>query len=182
VVTHQLQVERRTAKAHRPKTNALPLDHVRHQHRARDGEFYLVHRRKAVNHYSTEQHSEWQSTSHPALATMSPDVQPVANGVGWCVGSAWHQTVLRSLHLSAGWGTSSPGAIDGRAADTRDAADFIHPSLWPLNSPDLNPVKYTVWGVLKERVYREKIWTVEELQQSITECVWRTFFEHLLWM
>jgi len=26
VVTHQLQVERRTAKAHRPKTNALPLE------------------------------------------------------------------------------------------------------------------------------------------------------------
>jgi len=28
VVTHQLQVERRTAKAYRPKTNALPLDHA----------------------------------------------------------------------------------------------------------------------------------------------------------
>jgi len=28
VVTHQLQVERRTAKAHRPETDALPLDHA----------------------------------------------------------------------------------------------------------------------------------------------------------
>jgi len=28
VVTHQLQVERRTAKAHRPKTDALLLDHA----------------------------------------------------------------------------------------------------------------------------------------------------------
>ena len=28
MVTHQLQVERRTAKVHRPKTNALPLDHA----------------------------------------------------------------------------------------------------------------------------------------------------------
>jgi len=28
VVTHQLQVEHRTAKAHRPKTDALPLDHA----------------------------------------------------------------------------------------------------------------------------------------------------------
>ena len=28
MVTHQLQVERRTAKAHRPKTNTLPLDHA----------------------------------------------------------------------------------------------------------------------------------------------------------
>jgi len=30
-------------------------------------------------------------------------------------------------------------------------------------------VDYTVWGVLQERVYREKIRTVEELQQRITE-------------
>ena len=28
MVTHQLQVERRTAKGHRPKTDALPLDHT----------------------------------------------------------------------------------------------------------------------------------------------------------
>jgi len=28
VVTHQLQVERRTAKTHRPKTNSLTLDHA----------------------------------------------------------------------------------------------------------------------------------------------------------
>ena len=28
MVTHQLQVERRTAKAHRPKTDALPLEHA----------------------------------------------------------------------------------------------------------------------------------------------------------
>ena len=28
MVTHQLQVKHRTAKAHRPKTNALPLDHA----------------------------------------------------------------------------------------------------------------------------------------------------------
>jgi len=31
VVTHQLQVERRTAKAHRPKTDALPLDYATNQ-------------------------------------------------------------------------------------------------------------------------------------------------------
>jgi len=28
VVTHQLQVERRAAKGHRPKTDALPLDYA----------------------------------------------------------------------------------------------------------------------------------------------------------
>jgi len=30
-------------------------------------------------------------------------------------------------------------------------------------------VDYTVWGVLQERVYREKVRTVEELQQRITK-------------
>jgi len=35
VVTHQLQVERRRAKAHRPKTNALPLDHATNRRRSK---------------------------------------------------------------------------------------------------------------------------------------------------
>jgi len=47
--------------------------------------------------------------------------------------------------------------------------DFIPPSLWLPNSPDLNPVEYTAWSVLQERVYRENIRTVEELQQRITQ-------------
>jgi len=50
-----------------------------------------------------------------------------------------------------------------------ETPDFIPWSLWPPNNPDLNPGDYTVWGVLQERGYREKIWTVEELQQRITE-------------
>jgi len=50
-----------------------------------------------------------------------------------------------------------------------ETPDFTPRLLWPPNSPDLNPVDYTVWGVLQERGYREKIRTVEELQQRITE-------------
>jgi len=46
--------------------------------------------------------------------------------------------------------------------------DFIPWSLWPPNSLDLNPVDYTVWGVLQDRGYREKIRTMEKLQQYIT--------------
>src|SRR5688572_11204214 len=30
----------------------------------------------------------------------------------------------------------------------RETPAFITPSLWPPNSPDLNPVDYKVWGVL----------------------------------
>jgi len=45
--------------------------------------------------------------------------------------------------------------------------DFIPPALWPPNSPDLNPVDYTVWSVLQERVYRIKISDVDELKRLI---------------
>jgi len=30
-------------------------------------------------------------------------------------------------------------------------------------------VDYTAWGVLQERGYREKFWTVQEMQQRITD-------------
>jgi len=74
------------------------------------------------------------------------------------------------LYLLAGWAPAH------RARETvglelliRETPDFIPRSLWPPNSPDLNPVDYTAWDVLQERVYREKIRTVEELQQHIAE-------------
>ena len=47
---------------------------------------------------------------------------------------------------------------------------FILPSLWPPNSPDLNPVNYAVWGILQERVYKHyRITDVEELLQRVEE-------------
>jgi len=36
---------------------------------------------------------------------------------------------------------------------TTETPDFIQPTLWPLNSLDLNPVDYCVLNVLQERVY-----------------------------
>jgi len=48
--------------------------------------------------------------------------------------------------------------------------DFIQPSLWPPNSPDLNPVDYAIWGIRQERVYNKaKIANVEELCQRIVD-------------
>jgi len=44
---------------------------------------------------------------------------------------------------------------------------FIPSALWPPNSPDLNPVDYTVWSVLQKRVYRTKISDVDELKRRI---------------
>ena len=45
--------------------------------------------------------------------------------------------------------------------------DFIPPTLWPPNSPDLNPVNYSVWSVLQEKVYRSKIADIDELKTCL---------------
>ena len=51
--------------------------------------------------------------------------------------------------------------------------DFIQPSLWLPNSPDLNPVDYAVWEIMQERVYNKgKIANVEEVRQRIVD-VWK---------
>ena len=49
--------------------------------------------------------------------------------------------------------------------------DFIPPTLWPPNSPDLNPVDYTIWSVMQERVYRTKVHDIEDLRRRIVQ-VW----------
>jgi len=48
-----------------------------------------------------------------------------------------------------------------RARDTikllqRETTAFISPDLWPLNSPDLNPVNYKICGVMQDRIYQKK--------------------------
>ena len=49
-----------------------------------------------------------------------------------------------------------------------ETPDFIPPTLWPPNSLDLNPVNYSVWNVLQERVYYcIKVDNVVDLKQRI---------------
>jgi len=48
-----------------------------------------------------------------------------------------------------------------------ETSAFIPPTLWPPNSPDLNPVDYKVWSVLQEQVYKVKVNDVDELHQRI---------------
>jgi len=62
-----------------------------------------------------------------------------------------------------------------RAKETVDLSTetpaFILPTLWPPDSPDLNPVDYKVWSVLQEQVYKVKVNNVDELRQRI-QTVW----------
>jgi len=68
------------------------------------------------------------------------------------------------------------GALAHRARETvellrNETPDFIPPTLWPPNSPDLNPVDYKIWSVIQERVYRTKVRDIEDLRQRIVD-VW----------
>ena len=51
----------------------------------------------------------------------------------------------------------------------RETPDFIPPTLLPPNSPDLNPVGYSIWSVLQEKVYRSRIANVDELKTRLID-------------
>src|SRR5688572_24401823 len=38
------------------------------------------------------------------------------------------------------------------------------------NSPDLNPVDYSIWGYLQQLVYRQKIRNIQHLKEVIVNC------------
>jgi len=48
--------------------------------------------------------------------------------------------------------------------------EFIEPKNWPPNSPDLNPVDFSVWGALQQKVYRQKIQNVDHLKHILLYC------------
>jgi len=65
-------------------------------------------------------------------------------------------------------------ALLHRARDTvafleRKVFDFSSPTLWPPNSPDLNPADYSIWSVLQEKVYRPRIANVNELETYLID-------------
>lgn len=41
------------------------------------------------------------------------------------------------------------------------------PIRWPARSPDLNPLDFCLWGMLKERIYSEPVDDIEQLKQEI---------------
>ena len=53
----------------------------------------------------------------------------------------------------------------------RETPAFIPPELWPANSPDLNPVDYSIWECVHQRVYQKPVNDVGQLKQSLTE-IW----------
>jgi len=44
---------------------------------------------------------------------------------------------------------------------------FMLPEMWPLNSPDLNSVDYSISGILQNRVYLLQIHDVKDLKECL---------------
>src|SRR6218665_1873461 len=68
------------------------------------------------------------------------------------------------------------GALAHRARDTvafpeRKVPNFVSPTLWSPNSPDLNPNNYSIWDVdlMQEKVYRSRIANVNELEMRLID-------------
>ena len=59
------------------------------------------------------------------------------------------------------------------------APAFISAGQWPSNSPDLNPVDYDIWGVIRQRVYRSRVRSVDELKQRMLH-IWQGI-EQIQW-
>ena len=58
---------------------------------------------------------------------------------------------------------------------THETPDFITPTLWPANSPDLNSVDYQIWWKLQDRVYRSQIRDLKSRRRLLEE--WEHFLQ-----
>jgi len=51
----------------------------------------------------------------------------------------------------------------------REMPEFIPPLLWPQNSPDFDPVDYSVWSILQEKAYKTHITDLDLKHRIRTE-------------
>jgi len=49
----------------------------------------------------------------------------------------------------------------------RETPKFISPLLWPPNSLDFNPVDYSMWSILQEKVYKTRITDLGDIKHLI---------------
>jgi len=61
----------------------------------------------------------------------------------------------------------------------QNVPNFIEPSVWPSNSPDINPIDYAVWGALQQDVYRVLIMGLEDLKDRVRTC-WASLDQQLI--
>ena len=118
--------------------------------------FHLVHRRYI---FSRVKINEATTQRFPAIAGAAND--------------AWRVRNFLRLTARQRCGTSSTrdtARLLGKATPA-----FIPSIIWPMYSPDINPVEYKIWGTVQQRVYRSHAQNVDEqrclrgLEQNIIE-------------
>jgi len=88
-------------------------------------------------------------------------------------------------HISGGtFIVQQDSATAHRARETiellsRTIPDFIGPEIGPPNSPDLNPVHYSIWSAVEERVYQQQIQNTDELRRRLV-AVWKDLEQHII--
>jgi len=60
--------------------------------------------------------------------------------------------------------------------------DSIPPNLWPLNSPDLNPVDYSFWSITQEKVYHTHMANIDELKYRLVQVNKHRYVPKFKWM
>jgi hypothetical protein len=55
-----------------------------------------------------------------------------------------------------------------------ETPDFIPPALWQLNSPNLIPVDYKIFSVMRVSVHQTKVRDIKDLRQCIVQA-WDEF-------
>ena len=82
---------------------------------------------------------------------------------GGTLDQAWWQQDGASVHRTA----KTMQYLDRQFNNRVLAMSTISGFDWPARSPDLNPLDFCVWGVLKEKVFKPRPQTVEELKDRI---------------
>lgn len=83
-------------------------------------------------------------------------------------GFIWHQD-----------GASSHTSQSTQKYLARMAPGFISKTMWPPNSPDLNPMDYGIWGAMEEKVFKNPIKDLNHLKEVITE-TWRRLSQRFI--
>jgi len=61
-----------------------------------------------------------------------------------------------------------PCAVEHRTGRLKKLGPMLISTLWPPNSPYLNPVDYSVWSILQENVYKTRITDLDDLKHRIS--------------
>ena len=62
---------------------------------------------------------------------------------------------------------------------SKNLHDHITPNIWPLSSPDLNPLDYYVWGLVEWKTNKHPYNTLDSLRAGITRVMTHIDDDHL---